>query len=67
MIVAAKFDLGDVVYHRAPIDRERGIVTGLLVRPTGVLYYVTWANKTECSHFEIELTSEYRQDFGEAS
>lgn len=52
-----RFHLGGIVYFRlAP--SEPGIVTGILFRPTGPLYYVVFENRSETLHYEIELTDE---------
>lgn len=40
------------------LDREKeGIVTGILFRPSGVCYKVTWEDMDEIDHFECELTA----------
>ena len=52
-----KFTLGQTVYlaiHGASV----GMVTGIVFRPIGVSYYVTWSDFTERSHYECELTDE---------
>jgi len=49
--------IGDTVYHR--MDPEtKGMVTGFSVRPTGILYCVTWSDGVgeECHHYAMELT-----------
>lgn len=52
------FSLGQVVYLK--IDTEEvGMITGILFRPNGASYAVTWAsNLTEDFHFDIELTAD---------
>lgn len=51
--------IGDEVYHVADESWGKGIVTGYLVRATGLVYQVTWGNnRSEQGHFEFELTSE---------
>jgi len=53
-----KFDLGDFVYKRMAPD-ELGMITGILWRPHGVVYLVTWAGEEdENTHYDIELTRE---------
>ena len=54
---SVKFSIGETVYHRASAE-EKGIVTGILFRPTGVCYYVTWKDRTESASYEIELNKE---------
>ena len=52
-----KFNLAQTVY--LVIDGESsGMVTGIVFRPIGVTYYVTWADFNERSHYECELTAE---------
>jgi hypothetical protein len=51
------FSLGQIVYHRCAPE-EPGVVTGILQRPTGYSYYVTWGDRTEAAHYDIELTTE---------
>lgn len=53
-----KFHLGDKVWLK--IDPEcPGLVTGLVTRPGGYQYLVTWADsREEESHYDIELTDE---------
>ena len=52
-----EFQIGDIVYMKvAPEDA--GMVTGYLIRPTGVSYAVTWADADEKFHFAVELTAD---------
>lgn len=51
--------IGDEVYHR--MDPEtKGMVTGFIVRPVGIVYCVTWSDGVgeECHHYGMELTDE---------
>lgn len=53
-----KFSLGDIVYHVLEQDKA-GVVTGIMYRPIGVIYYITWKkDASECSHYDVELSSE---------
>jgi len=61
--IYAKYRIGDVVYHKLSNDKWPGVVTGLLVRPTGTHYFVAWADCTESQHYDIELTSEFIKNF----
>lgn len=43
------------------MDQEtRGMVTGFIVRPTGIIYCVTWSDGVgeEGHHYAMELTDE---------
>jgi hypothetical protein len=51
-----RFSLGQRVWF-ALNDEEHGIITGIMFRPSGVVYYVTWADKSESNHFEAELAA----------
>jgi hypothetical protein len=58
-----RFHLGQVVYS-ALDDEDRGLVTGILFRPAGHVYYVTWgATKQENLHYDFELKAE--RDFAQ--
>ncbi len=52
-----KHALGDVVYLKVNAECS-GMVTGILFRPQGVRYFITWGNANETSHYDIELTNE---------
>ena len=52
-----RFAYGAYVYHKTCGD-EVGLVTGLIYRPTGLLYEVTWGRGDTSPHHEIELTLE---------
>ena len=53
-----KFHIEQIVYHRLDPE-EPGFVTGILIRPgSRLLYYVTWQDLEEASHYEFELTDE---------
>jgi hypothetical protein len=49
--------MGDVVYLRVD-QSETGMVTGIVQRPAGYTYLVSWHDRTESEHSCIELTSE---------
>jgi len=54
---AVKFTLQDIVYLRLNPE-VKGVVTGILFRPHGVLYFVSWEGEPEGSHYDFELTKE---------
>lgn len=56
MTDALKFSLGDTVYHK--VAEDHGMVTGILFRPIGVIYKVTWPSGAEVDHYEMELSTE---------
>lgn len=55
---SVKFQNGDVVFHRA--DGKRGIITGILFRPYGVMYEVALGGEKSgwCSDCEISTEIE---------
>ena len=52
-----KFAMGDRVFLKVN-PTEAGMVTGILFRPHGMTYWVTWGNAAETTHYDIELTTE---------
>jgi hypothetical protein len=62
-VIALRHDMGDIVYHRLATERRKGMITGFTVAPDGAIYFVTWSDRGETKHFEIELTSEYVPDY----
>ena len=52
------FSLGQTVYLKIDTE-ETGMITGILFRPNGPTYAVTWASNLEESfHYDIELTTD---------
>jgi hypothetical protein len=60
------FDFGDTVFLRLEMtERCPGFVTGMTVRPGGLISYeVTWTNGCT-DHYEFELTTEWVQFFND--
>jgi hypothetical protein len=57
MTDSVKFKLGQTVYFVA--GEQRGILTGIVFRPSHVMYLVTWGNDlSERWHNECELSAE---------
>ena len=55
---------GQEVFLRCDGDQKKGMVTGIVMRPTGVGYYISWGDKAETFHYVFELTTE--RDFQSA-
>lgn len=53
-----KFPIETPVYLKVDTEGGAGTVTGLLIRPHGLVYMVTWADGEERQHYEFELTQE---------
>jgi hypothetical protein len=51
-----KFAIGELVYLKILPD-DPGIVTGILFRPHSQLYFITWGDLNETTHYDIELTT----------
>jgi hypothetical protein len=47
--------LGDAVYHKA--SGSKGLVIGIYVTPGGTTYSVGWDDRSESSHFSVELST----------
>lgn len=62
-IITLTYDLGDVVYHRLAESPRKGLVTGVLLRPTGHSYLVTWPDHGELAHYAMELSTEFVPDY----
>ena len=60
--VSSRFRIGDIVYLKVDGDPNRGMVTGIMIRQSGLCYYVSWL-ATESCHFDCELTAEYVPNF----
>jgi hypothetical protein len=53
----ATFQIGDMVYLKTDTDQEARMVTGILQRPNGLIYYLAICGN-ESIHYEIEITKE---------
>jgi hypothetical protein len=51
---APEYALGDRVWHRGG-DEALGVVTGYIIRPTGLIYCVSWHPTCDSNHFGHEL------------
>lgn len=57
MLVDSAFKIGDFVYLKTDTEQLKRIVTGMIIRPTGVSYELV-CGETYTSHFEFELSNE---------
>jgi hypothetical protein len=57
MTIKNAFDFGDTVYLATDPEQFPRMVTGLIVRPHGVLYFVS-CNTEETTHYDFELSLE---------
>lgn len=63
MNIANRFSIGERVYH-VP-GGFSGMVTGIIVRPIGLIYMVTWDDGDEDATYEISLSKEKVRDFAD--
>jgi hypothetical protein len=54
---AVRYKWGQVVHLKVDEDQS-GVITGIIYRPDGHAYLVTWHDFTERTHFECELITE---------
>jgi len=54
-------ELGDTVYLKHDPEEVVRMVTGIVIRPTGVLYQLSAAN-VETAHYAIEISKERKSD-----
>jgi hypothetical protein len=60
MNLAITFDIGDIVFLKTDAEQLPRVITGILMRPNGFLYYLS--NSTnETSHYEIEISKEVNE------
>ena len=56
------FTLGEWVYYRPSQEPFRGLITGLQFDiGGGLLYRVCWENKSDTSHYELELSTYFER------
>jgi hypothetical protein len=55
MFVEEAYQLGETVYLKTDTEQLARIVTGLMIRPTGIMYYIS-CELDETTHYDIELS-----------
>jgi hypothetical protein len=53
----SKFEMGQIIFLITDPDQNQRMITGWIVRPSGVVYYVTFGTLESC-HYEIEIGTE---------
>ena len=53
----SEFQIGDLVYLKTDPEQRQRIVTGILTRPTSLIYYVSLGDN-ETIHYDIEISKE---------
>ena len=57
MEIKTKHSIGDFVYLITDEDQKKRIITGIIIRPSGVIYYVS-CGEVETTHYDIEITKD---------
>jgi hypothetical protein len=57
MEIKTKYSIGDFVYLITDEDQKKRIITGIIIRPSGVIYYVSCGD-AETTHYDIEITKD---------
>lgn len=52
-----KFKMGQIVFLITDPEQNERIITGWIVRPNQIIYYVTFCTN-ESTHYEIEIGTE---------
>ena len=55
-----KYNIGDIVFLKTDNQQIPRIVTGILIRPNGYLFYPSKC-ESETLHYEIEISMEVNQ------
>lgn len=57
MQIKNEFEFGQTVYLKTDEEQKERIITGFVIRPNGLLYYVA-CGTGETPHYAVELTTE---------
>ena len=55
-----KYKIGDIVFLKTDKEQEARIITGILIRPNGFIFYLSKSD-IETTHYEIEFTSDINE------
>ena len=58
MVIDNKFDIGEIVYCVTDTDQKEKQVTGLLIRPGGLISYECYAGSNQAWHYDFELSKQ---------
>jgi hypothetical protein len=61
--ITSVYELGETVFLKVRAERCAGMITGIIVRQSGLVYAVTWQDGNEKWHYGLELTSEFVPSF----
>lgn len=54
MVIKNRFNIGQIVYLKTDEEQKGRIITGIQIRPTGILYILQFST-TETYHYDIEI------------
>jgi len=57
MIYSLKYEIGQTVYLITDKEQTKRVITGITIRPTGVIYDLA-AGTANSWHYEMEITNE---------
>lgn len=69
MVIKIAFDIGETVVHKTDKDRTQMIVTGITIRPTGIIYLCSHLDDErafydfEIERYQKEVVDEWRGQF----
>lgn len=55
---------GDIVFLRVRDERYRGMITSVILLPTGIVYAITWEGAEVTNHYGFELSKVFVPDYG---
>lgn len=58
MVIDNKFNFGDIVYLKTDDEQQERIVTGMMLRYTGVVIYELSCGATSSNHYDFEISEE---------
>ena len=57
MEIKTKYDIGHVVFLITDSEQKSRLITGILIRPSGVVYYLI-SGDSETQHYDLEIAKE---------
>ena len=57
MLIDTKFKIGDAVYLQTDNEQQKRLVTGINIRPSGLVYVLN-CGTTESDHYELEISEQ---------
>lgn len=57
MTIVSKYNFGDIVFLITDREQSKRMVTGVQVRPTGIIYILSLGS-IESSHYDFEIATD---------